>query len=61
MGIDDLPSSPDDAIERLEDNKVLVEAMGPLFNAYVAVKKEEWRLLKDLSMVDEVNLLLRKY
>jgi glutamine synthetase len=61
MGIDDLPSSPEDAIERLEDNKVLVEAMGPLFNAYIAVKKEEWRSLKDLSMEDEVNLLLRKY
>jgi glutamine synthetase len=62
LGIDDLPPSPDVAIRMLEDNKVLADAMGHgLFTAYVAVKKEEWRFLKDLSMVDEVNMLLRKY
>jgi glutamine synthetase len=62
LGIDDLPPSPDAAIGMLEDNIVLADAMGHgLFTEYVAVKKEEWRFLKDLSMVDEVNMLLRKY
>jgi glutamine synthetase len=46
----------------LEDDKVLADALGEgLLTAYLAVKMEKWRCLKDLNMDDEVDLLLCKY
>ena len=58
--ITDLPSDPEEAIEYLENDEILID-LGIGLSTFIAVKKEEWRILKDLSMEDEVNLLSRKY
>jgi len=62
QGIKPLPSSLGVALSNLEKNKMLSRAMGDeLFQAYLAVKKEEWKLLRDFSLKEEVELLLEKY
>jgi glutamine synthetase len=60
--ITDLPSSPAEAIEALENDDVLIDSLGDgLSKAFIAVKKEEWRMLKVMDMEKEVNLLLNRY
>jgi glutamine synthetase len=62
LNIKDLPSCVDDAIKSLSKDEVLMNAMGDgLSKAYIAVKTEENNYLKNLSLEEEVNLLLDKY
>lgn len=58
----DLPSNPLEAIESLENDNVLIDSLGKgLSNEFIAVKKEEWRILKGMDMDEEVDLLINKY
>jgi glutamine synthetase len=60
--IEPLPASLDAAVARLEDDRVLLDALGPeLARAYLAVRRAEAAALKDLSPADEVRLLLERY
>jgi len=62
LGIDDLPSNPGQAVEKLENNEVLINAIGKALSmTYIAVKKEEWKIHKEMSMAQEVELLIDKY
>ncbi|MGF7117563.1 glutamine synthetase family protein [Methanobacterium oryzae] len=57
-----LPSKLDEAINELEKNKVILDAMGyELSKAYIAVKKTELEVLGNLKPNEEVELLLEKY
>lgn len=60
--ISKLPSSLAEALSGFERDKILVEAMGRgLSKAYIAVKNAEMECLKNLTMQEEVELLLNKY
>jgi glutamine synthetase len=62
LKIKDLPSCVDDAIKSLFNNEVLINSLGDgLSKAYIAVKTEENNYLKNLSLEEEVKLLLDKY
>ena len=62
LDIGELPSCPVDALENLENNITIMNSLGKgLSAAYLAVKREEWRILKDLNMDDEVSCLINKY
>jgi glutamine synthetase len=40
----------------------LLDALGPdLAQAFLAVRKAEWEAMQNLSLADEVNLLLERY
>ncbi|MGB9977919.1 glutamine synthetase family protein [Methanobacterium sp.] len=57
-----LPSKLEKAIEEFEKDKIIRGAMGKnLSKAYIAVKKAELEVLKDLKLEEEVKLLLEKY
>lgn len=57
-----LPSKLDEAINKLEKNKVILDAIGyDLSKAYIAVKKAELEVLGNLKLNEEVELLLEKY
>ena len=61
-GIRRLPTSLGEAVEALERDQVLLDALGPERAAtYIAVRKAEWQAMKDLSHEDEVRLLLERY
>lgn len=61
-GIDLLPQDLGEALDALRSDKVLLEAFGEeLANSYVAVRQNEWDNLKDLSLEEEVALLLERY
>lgn len=61
-GIDPLPETLEVALGALERDRVLTDALGSaLTRAYVAVKRYEWRELKDLPLADEVGLLMERY
>lgn len=60
--IKELPSNPKDSIKYLENDQVLTDSLGKgLSKAFIAVKREEWRILKDMDMEKEVDLLINKY
>ncbi len=60
--IDPLPETLEIALAALEADRVLMEALGPqLAQAYTAVKRFEWQALKDLSLEEEVALLMERY
>jgi glutamine synthetase len=62
LGIDRLPQNLGEAIAHLSYNETLQTALGAeLFQAYLAVRKAEWEALKDLSLEEEVKLLMDKY
>jgi glutamine synthetase len=62
LGIDPLPDNLALAIENIAKDEILLEAFGPeLSKAYIAVKRAELEEMKDLSLPEEVNLLLEKY
>ncbi len=51
-----------DAIDALEKDELLLQAMGePLARSFVAVRKNEWENLKDKTLEEEVSLLLERY
>jgi len=57
-----LPSNLGDAIAHLEGDAVLQSALGPaLAQSFLAVRKNEWQVMKDMSHADEVKLLLERY
>jgi len=61
-GIRRLPTTLGEAIEALEQDTVLKDAVGPdLFGSFVAVRRAEWEAMKDLSHEEEVRLLLERY
>jgi glutamine synthetase len=62
LGIDRLPQNLGDAIAHLSQNEILRNALGAeLSQAYLAVRKAEWEALKDLSLEEEIRLLMDKY
>jgi glutamine synthetase len=62
LDIEELPSCPADALENLENNIIIMNSLGKgLSTAYLAVKREEWRILKNLNMDEEVSYLIDKY
>lgn len=57
-----LPGSLGEALEHLQKNQVLLDALGSArAKAYLAVKKMEWEALKDVSLEDEVKMLAERY
>lgn len=62
LGVKPLPSNMEEALEKLEKNGVILNAMGmDLSKSYLAVKKAEYEALKKLPSGKEVSLLLEKY
>lgn len=60
--IERLPQSLDTAIVALEHNSVLLAALGPaLAQTYLAVRRAELAAMKDLTLEEEVRLLLERY
>jgi len=61
-GIRRLPTSLDEALDELERDTVLVEALGPLLaTSYVAVKRNEAAFFKDKSAEEETHQHFYKY
>jgi glutamine synthetase len=61
-GIDLLPQNLGESIDALRKDRVLLEALGaPLATSFVAVRQNEWEALKDLSLEEEVNMLVERY
>lgn len=61
-GIERLPENVESAIKYLEEDEVLLEALGSdLARAFLAVRQAEWEALKDLELEEEVRLLLERY
>ena len=61
-GIDRLPENLGSAIEYLQADEILLEALGEeLARAFLAVRTAEWEALKDLDLDEEVKLLLERY
>jgi glutamine synthetase len=57
-----LPSNLGDALVHLKSNPVILRALGnELATAYIGVKNAEWDALKNLTLDEEVQLLLKKY
>jgi glutamine synthetase len=57
-----LPASLSEALEALQKNTVLLEALGhDRAKAYLAVKTMEWNALKDVTLEDEVRMLAERY
>ena len=57
-----LPSSLGDALIHLKNDAVVMHALGnELARAYIGVKNAEWDALKNLTLDEEVQLLLDKY
>jgi glutamine synthetase len=61
-GIRRLPTSLDEALDELERDQVLLEAMGPLLaTSYIAVKRNEAAFFKDRSAEEEARQHFYKY
>jgi len=61
-GIDRLPKNLGEAIEHLSCNKILLNALGAdLSQAFLAVRRMEWKALQDKTLEEEVKLLLERY
>ena len=57
-----LPRSVDLTAKALEEDKVLADAFGPrLTKAIVAVRRFEYKVMKDMSLEEERALLLQRY
>ena len=60
--IEILPRTMDAVISALEKDKVLLDALQPrLAKAFIAVRKAEYCFMKDMSLEQEVKLLLNRY
>ena len=61
-GIHRLPTSLDEAVDELERDQVLLEAMGPLLaTSYIAVKRNESAFFKDKTADEETRQHFYKY
>jgi glutamine synthetase len=61
-GIDRLPANLGEAIEHLDRDEVLRNALGPqLAQAFLAVRRAEWEAMKSMDLADEVRMLLERY
>lgn len=61
-GIDPLPSNLGESLQALKNDRVLLEAFGDdLARSFTAVRQAEWEALKDMSLEDEVDLLIERY
>jgi glutamine synthetase len=62
LGARRLPSTLGEAIDALQVDAVLADALGAdLYRSFVAVRKMEWEALKDVPHEEEVRLLLERY
>ncbi len=62
LGIEQLPSCLEETLKHLENDAVILEALGrELSQSYLAVKKVEWEAMKTFSLEEEVKLLLDRY
>ena len=60
--IERLPQTLGQSIMALQQDTVLLDALGDPFAAtYIAVRQAEWAAMKDYSLKDEVALLLERY
>lgn len=60
--IEALPTSLVRALEHLEKDALLLDALGPdLARAFLAVRRAEWEALRSARLDDEVQLLLERY
>jgi glutamine synthetase len=61
-GIDLLPQNLGEAIAALRKDEVLLEALGEALAAsFIAVRQNEWEALKEMSLEEEVELLVERY
>ncbi len=61
-GIERLPHNLGEAIEALREDNILLEAMGPaLAQSFLAVRQREWDALQNMSLEEEVALLVERY
>jgi glutamine synthetase len=61
-GIERLPQRLETAIAHLQDDDLLLKALGSdLAKAFLAVRTAEWEFFKDKTLDDEVKLLLERY
>jgi glutamine synthetase len=61
-GIELLPQNPGEALDALRKDEVLLEALGEALAAsFIAVRQSEWEALKELSLEEEVELLVERY
>ena len=61
-GIKRLPTTLGEAIQHLEKDEILLDALEPdLARAFLAVRWAEWETMKDWTQEAEVNLLLERY
>jgi len=61
-GIDLLPQNLGEALAALRKDDVLLEALGKgLARSFTAVRQNEWEVLKDMSLEEEVDLLVERY
>ncbi len=61
-GIRRLPATLGEAIHALENDAVLLDALGEgLARSYLAVRRAEWEAMKDMPHEQEVALLLERY
>jgi glutamine synthetase len=62
LGIRRLPTSMDEALDELERDEVLTEALGPLLaSSYIAVKRNEAAFFKDRTPEEEARQHFYKY
>ncbi len=62
LGIEALPTDLEEALRRLERNEVLAGTFGAeALRAYLAVKRNEWQATKDMTLDEQVSLLLERY
>ena len=62
LGIRRLPTSLDEALDELESDQVLMDALGPLLaSSYIAVKRNESAFFKDKTPEDEARQHFYKY
>jgi glutamine synthetase len=61
-GIYRLPTNLGESIQKLQQDQVLIEALGSdLAKAYLAVRQAEWNAMKDWQLEQEVKLLVDRY
>jgi len=61
-GIDPLPRNLGEAIDALRKDEVLLQSLGEaLATSFIAVRQSEWEKLKDMSLEEEVQMLVERY
>ncbi len=62
LDIEELPQSLRESLDALHGDKVLLDALQPeLSRVVLAVREAEWEAMKDMSLEEEVELLLQRY